>query len=1410
MSIKKLFGSTKKDRNYLADTNQKEAFQDVESSRNATQIKIKQDSYLPQIDYKDPANFAKYGSAYLYYKGAIERVLDYYPYDGSGAEINKFYNESLDIEKYIFDNLYPRTAGYIIVSADGWGTRTGSKVNGYGLPATLEYIDFVGGPNTSSYAGLLANAFDNPQDSKFQSSNIYDTSIYQTDGLPSDYGVGTRESNLKSNFDTGVTVEFWLQTGSLDTSSTTDKQVIFDMWNNEATGSSTDYGRITILLDSAVAKPLTFVVESGSVSKTSTIGSDAAATASFGDWQHYALSFYNSGSSFVTKLYVNGVLNDTVTSATTVSELKAKNMQGRLGALITSPSGSAAPAGAGKLSGSVDEFRFWKESRNAQDIGRYWFTQVRGGVNTDISNTTLGLYYKFNEGIVEDSSVDSVVLDYSGRLGNGIWTGYGSNSRNTGSAILEASASTKEYLDPIIYADHSNVSTLKTDLLNSGSYHDSNNNNSFLSLMPSWIIEGDDTDTSHLRKLTHIAGAYFDKLFLQISSLPSFKGLNYTSPSQKPIPFAEHFPQSLGLYTPDIFIDSKVMEQFLNRDEDSLFESDLEETKQLIYLNLYNNLTNIYKNKGTEKSIRNIFRCFNINDKLVRLNVYSNNQTYELKNNLQQTQIKKTVINQNKTDNLGGTILQFYDSGSAAESQSYISGSSVDGLAGFGTYPEDKYGFTAEADIVFPYYSVAEDTITRDYTDVSLFGVYQFDGPSISGTQATASAATSSYDLTNFQVYAVKTSNDSKNVHFKLTSSNAPYPFPILTSSIFFGVYDNTRWNISVRVKPSNYPYADVITGSSAYTYDVVFRGTHEEMGVIRDSFVVTGSMTKTIGTGSVRAHKRMYVGARRENMTGTVLQKSDVLLNNCRFWLKYLEDGDLNQHTYDINNVGISGSYRNISPLDSNSDGYNLLNSNTNALNWTFEKVTGSDASGEFAVTDMSSGSAELRNNYGWLGTIGGYQHTGRGFGYTASSTDVIEKETINAYKFIDPEIPVASDMVQILSNDDKVYGITQTVPTFFYTIEKSIYNAISEEMLIFLAGVIDFNNVIGEPVNRYRTRYKALEKLRETFFRKVTTVSEVEKYVDYYRWLDDSISLILEQILPASAEYVADVYNTIESHVLERNKYQSQFPSIENKSSTEAPMIGINALTYDWKFNHHPVGNTQDENSQWWQQRAERSGSTVISSGDNSIDDERDTLRNTIGLDNKRSFPAYRTTARTPYYGISFIKDKLSKPYKLETKRTLVYKGGINFLETKNLAFTLNAVRPAGPINEESGAYVPMNVLMGDIDDLVGAPNTSDVKEPWNKTKRIIKVQHGRDWEEGIGYKNVKSSYAFPFSILSSSTDAAVKTGYGKTVTDLLQSDLEIVNLHQDAYGPDLEVPMQGPFTNYAVGKGSLHGNL
>ena len=167
MSIKKLFENPRNSKNFLAETTKKTSFDDVESAENVVQKQKDQERYIPQVDYSDPANFVKYGSARLYYESAFTRILDFYPYDGSEAEINKFHNESLDIEKYILEDRYPRTNGFITLAKDGYSVST--KTDSYGVPTTNEYIDLKGGPGTGSATSLkLKDLLPNAKNSSYK------------------------------------------------------------------------------------------------------------------------------------------------------------------------------------------------------------------------------------------------------------------------------------------------------------------------------------------------------------------------------------------------------------------------------------------------------------------------------------------------------------------------------------------------------------------------------------------------------------------------------------------------------------------------------------------------------------------------------------------------------------------------------------------------------------------------------------------------------------------------------------------------------------------------------------------------------------------------------------------------------------------------------------------------------------------------------------------------------------------------------------------------------------------------------------------------------------------------------------------------------------------------------------------
>ena len=102
----------------------------------------------------------------------------------------------------------------------------------------------------------------------------------------------------------------------------------------------------------------------------------------------------------------------------------------------------------------------------------------------------------------------------------------------------------------------------------------------------------------------------------------------------------------------------------------------------------------------------------------------------------------------------------------------------------------------------------------------------------------------------------------------------------------------------------------------------------------------------------------------------------------------------------------------------------------------------------------------------------------------------------------------------------------------------------------LTFLPVLLDCSHMltIGEPVNKYRPNYKKLEFIRKLFFESVSNQNlDFEKYINYYRWLDDAVSSMVLNIVPASADFIG-TQNMVESHMLRGTNINTNFPLIQN----------------------------------------------------------------------------------------------------------------------------------------------------------------------------------------------------------------------------------------------------------------------
>jgi hypothetical protein len=498
--------------------------------------------------------------------------------------------------------------------------------------------------------------------------------------------------------------------------------------------------------------------------------------------------------------------------------------------------------------------------------------------------------------------------------------------------------------------------------------------------------------------------------------------------------------------------------------------------------------------------------------------------------------------------------------------------------------------------------------------------------------------------------------------------------------------------------------------------------------------------------------------------------------------------------------NYGNSETYRgsNIFILDNKQ----IPTEDLTIFNWDFGTVTGSDASGNMIVEDITSGSTDTI--YGWIDNIIRRENRGKGYNFGASKTSFVENEYLYSLKKEMPEISFTNDNIFIKGDREKFFIKDEDVSDNFYMVEKSLNQVISEEMLKSFSTVQEFANLIARPVDRYRQNYKRLEKVKEQFFAKVTDDPSVENFINYFKWIDGSISRMIEQLIPATVNFGAGVTDVVESHILERNKYQRRPGLLTTIESTDTAARGIEELTYNWKAGHAPVDLTkQNQNCLWQKERKER----------DDIPD-RETIRKAITTETKP--PKYYFTGEktfssddgSTYAGSTYAIRRLSRPYKFAVDFNNSIHGGINYNQQKNRDFYRSTIAVHGPIGA-SGA--PRNIIgigIGTTDGINEKQKCDDILDPNLKSYYDATVQVGSFTADSSGHVphddsasysyRIKSSNWWPFNVKSGS----VASGYNTMVSSSFRSDAVIVNLHSDTIDITNEIPIQGPYTQAHVG--------
>jgi len=1075
---------------------------EAESAEYINQYNNSINLYLQDVNFATASNFAKFGSARKYYENIVNRITQYFPYDGSKASQLEFENNLNPFEKYIYLYQHPRSTGYINFAPSGWGTKTGALVGGYGTPTNLEYISFYNQNN----------------------DNVYDLN-----------------NNLRENtrfiFSSGSTIEFWLKKNAFANVSTqTEKEAIF----YTATTGSVDKDRnLTIFVSGGVGY-------TGSIYTKYYVSSDGTqfdlsfdtglTTIADSTWHHYAFTYYSSSAGYTVDFYFDGIFKQTKSSVASSGFLDFTGSAfctiGALGGKVLTAN---LTAGTGKLSGSIDEFRFWNEKRNAKQIGLNYFVNVGGG-NNKANVTNLGIYYKFNEGIVGDSNTDSIILDYAGRSCNGAFTNYTSANRNTGSAITDTQDK-PEVGSPILYYNHPNVQTFLTEQLYYADEYDFTNNFALKNSLPSWILDDDSKNGEILTNFLQTLASYLDTLYLQITTYKNIKNKDYLNYQGKAPPFSDLLLTSNGFDLPALFLSTDIVQSILGQDNQRTYDESINNLKNIIYKNIYNNLEIIYKSKGTEKSIKQLIKNFGVDDDVFSLNIYANNTTYKFEENYVNKSIKKDYIDFTPFSSSINSQGVIYQSGS----NSFITGTNNNSLS-----------ITLECDLITPEFPSTYDPLayqTLTYNTASIFGIR-------TATNNNSEISVSGSDLAGLKARLIY--RDDKG-YFSLQHSSSG---TTLTSSVFVDLMKNQHWNISAKLTPVG----------DGVNYKLIFSGYSNFVSDQFREFSVSSSIALAQAQKILNNNKRVYVGAERDNITGSLVYSSLMKALSVRYWADELTAEELKEHARNPINYG------RLNPSDpySLATGSYIPKSETLLLNWDFSTVTSSNSNGNVdLVYSLVSGSSYNKTP---LNDLIGKTYNGAGYGFLQSAT-IKNRELVYASEQQVPENLYSSQLVEILDTDDSYYTTAIKPQKYFFALENSMYDTISKNMLNMFAAASEINNFVGEPILAYKSQHSKLKFFRKVFFNKVQNQPDLDKYVGIYKWIDDALDSILFNLLPASANASEKVRTIVENHILERNKVA--YPLLPDKSvkvddgsgiiefKTKFPVYFVDSLIATYKDN-------------------------------------------------------------------------------------------------------------------------------------------------------------------------------------------------------------------------------------------------
>ena len=1064
------------------------------------------------VDFSKFENHTFFNSAKQKLHVGFDRIINQFPFDGTRAEYETFLDSLTGFEKYLLDT-HPKNTGFLL----------------FDRPPTLSdgnFLEVADARGISEVKGNKNNIGESILSIGEQPFTI-ETSVFVPSGTQNyNEVIAQRLSGSVSGFTLALS-------NSLGTSSPSGVCDVFfalsDRTNNQK----------------------------------------AVAQIRKGHFTHIA-AVYDRGNSNRLKILEDGEVKGESPGAITVSDINFSGTKFLIGTGTNHTLHEENFEVQKTLSGALDEFRFFNSSRERADIREYRNQEI-------FAQPDLQLCFRFNEPSGSyGASTGGLCLDHSGKGLHTAVTNFSASHRETSKITAPVLIKEDSQMSPILFPSHELVQARFSTLISSATNYDYSNPNLITNLVPRHYFD-DELGSSYAQseglleklpstkfdqpggsviKQSHLISSvlfmwagFFDEIKMYIDEMGRLLKVDYVKDETIASQFLPFLARYHGFALPSQFNNATIEQMKQGRNvtvDDARANNTLQEIQNSIWRRILTELPSLRKSKGTRNSIEGLLRSIGMNPgSTFRIKEYGGVKTKEISNQFEKrTQVGAMIRMSGSLSKQGNISSEGKDDSRPLITTSYLSGSRVEPGK-----PEPRGSFVS---------GVSNQTGDGLMTSGSWHfeGVYRFPGnvqhpeeQSLARIQTTGSTGGTGNTWVTFNLVASKgnTSNSATGsvvLHGKPNgTTTTPGEFQLVLSGV--NIFNGQKWHVSfgrakndelkhvsssyyLRVGKSNFSSDSLVYSRSLYFDDK----EDNTLNVINPewnasgSYITIGSMSLGYNTSAPYSflNNSSYKKAKILNFTGDV--------GNVRFFTKDMSVKETITHIENPRSLGVENPSLNYNYNTTNEGSFERLR-----LDYSMNQmVTETNGVGNIEIFDFS------RNNL--IGTGTGFEKSGSvifperyDFRTLTSKIDTFTNEN---------KVRIRSFKSQEFANRFNtqiapVYQIPPAEKPFDdrrVAIEISSVQALNDDIALIFSSLDYFDNAIGDPELIFSSEYKSLRDLRRIYFNRLDDKVSFIKFFSFFKWFDDTVGDILEQMIPSTSKYLGTNF-VIESHALERPKF-------------------------------------------------------------------------------------------------------------------------------------------------------------------------------------------------------------------------------------------------------------------------------